>query len=118
MPRLTVEEKAHLERVRSEAKARLKEIAPTRMKLRELIRSYNLIYCRYYVKFTDADRKLAEHERYVKLKPSHRGEPRSGRKARRSLEEYSAEELLQVMSRDQISRIYATLIKDKEVMRG
>lgn len=112
MTRLTADEKAQLELMRSEAKAKLMEIAPTRKKLKKLTHSYNLMYCRAYIKYTEADRKLAEHERYVKLKPSHRGEPRSGRRTRRSLEEHSAEELLQMMNKEQIERIYKTLARE------
>lgn len=112
--RLTAEEKAYFERVRTEAKSKLVEIAPTRKKLKEFTQSYNLIYCRAYFKFKEADRKLAEHERYVKLKPSHKGESRRGRKVRRSLEEHSAEELLQMMNVEQLKRIQ-TVLMQKEV---
>ena len=60
---LTEEEKQSLELQRAEAKARCRETWETLQTLRKLLKSYERIYTRWYFKFEEADRKLAEVEK-------------------------------------------------------
>lgn len=99
---MTPDERATWERRRYEAKLRLKEIAPTRAKLEQLTLAYNKIFCREYLKYAQADEMLAMDDgRYKKLAPG--GGPK------RKITDYSAEELLRQMNKEQILRMQEAL---------
>jgi len=111
---MTQAEKVKLVLQRAEARAKLKEIRPTRDKLKMLSRSYDMIFCRAYMKFVLADERLAKEEKLTVLPPRIPREYKP--RIKRSLESYSAEELLHVMNRDQLQRIHDLL--SEEVMKG
>ena len=96
---MTNEERCRWERRRQDAKEKLAEIAPVRAELKRLSQSYDQIFCRNYMKFAEADERLAmEDGRFKKVATAHP-------KGARSIKEYTPEELLRLMSKEQLLKL-------------
>lgn len=108
---MNLSERTTWEQRRYAAKKVLEEIAPTRKKLKEIYDAYDRIFCREFIKYREADERLAAEDgrlkRYKTITPT---DKQHGRK----LHDYTPEELLRMMSRDQIIRLQSAVME----MRG